>query len=353
MSMQNCHDDVVAFHNEKVTLPNSERTEMRERRDANRRRLNSGLDANGDPRPRECRSQGSYAMRTMVQHPERDYDIDDGVYFDKEQLVGPRGADKTALDAKKMLRDAVAYSRFRREPEVRKNCVRVFYEAGYHVDLPVYRRVRLLGPLGVPTTRLELASSDWKESDPQSVTEWFLDANGRRSPDSSNGGQMRRIVRLVKAFARSRPSWQPRIASGFMITKLVVDCYEPAPGRDDLALYRTIAKICAQLSVSLEIAHPTVPGEMLTHGRDDARARFLAETLQWAVEQLQLCFRQDCSRKDALAKWDRVFATDFFSDRLTCVSSKPATLIGGAYPSRPPRNPPRRAVDKQGGGRYA
>ena len=35
--MKNCHDDVLAFHNEAVTLPNKERTEMRDRRDANRR----------------------------------------------------------------------------------------------------------------------------------------------------------------------------------------------------------------------------------------------------------------------------------------------------------------------------
>ena len=331
MTMYNCHEDLVAFHNEKVTLPNGERAEMRERRDTNRRRLNSGLRAKGEPLPRECRSQGSYAMRTMVQHTDRDYDIDDGVYFDKEQLVGPRGADKTALDAKKMVRDAVAYAGFSREPEVRNNCVRVYYEAGYHVDLPVYRVVEAVGPWGGLNTWHELASTDWKESDPQAVTRWFLDANKNRSPDSLNGGQMRRIVRLLKAFARSRPSWESRIASGFMITKLVVDWYTPVAGRDDLALFQTMSMIQLQLQTGHEIAHPTVPDEMLTEGPDDARARFLAERLQWAIEQLQACRAFGCSRTDALNKWDLVFDTDFFSARFA----------------------PSRAVDKRGGGRYA
>jgi hypothetical protein len=37
-----------------------------------------------------------------------------------------------------MVRDAVDDDKFKKPPEVRPNCVRVFYEAGYHVDLPVY-----------------------------------------------------------------------------------------------------------------------------------------------------------------------------------------------------------------------
>ena len=57
-------------------------------------------------------SQGSYAHHTMVQHPEKDYDIDDGVYFWKDDLKGPRGGDKSASDAKEMVRKAVHDERF-------------------------------------------------------------------------------------------------------------------------------------------------------------------------------------------------------------------------------------------------
>ena len=41
--MMNCPDDVIAYHDEDVTLPRKDRTEMQERRDINRRRLKSGL----------------------------------------------------------------------------------------------------------------------------------------------------------------------------------------------------------------------------------------------------------------------------------------------------------------------
>ena len=77
-------------------------------------------------------------MKTMVRDPDHDYDIDDGVYFRKEDLVGDRGAEMTSLQARQMVRDAVDDGKFKRSPEVRANCVRVFYEKGYHVDLPVF-----------------------------------------------------------------------------------------------------------------------------------------------------------------------------------------------------------------------
>ena len=64
--MFDCSKDVISHHDEKVTLPQAERTKMRERRDANRERLKRGLKNAGKPAPREFVSQGSYAMKTMT-----------------------------------------------------------------------------------------------------------------------------------------------------------------------------------------------------------------------------------------------------------------------------------------------
>jgi hypothetical protein len=43
MTLFDCAKDVLAHHDDKVTLPQSERTVMRDRRDANRDRLKKGL----------------------------------------------------------------------------------------------------------------------------------------------------------------------------------------------------------------------------------------------------------------------------------------------------------------------
>ncbi len=242
--MHDCAADVLAYHGDDVTLGNDERKAMQKRRDANRDRLKDGLDKAAKTTPTEFVAQGSYAMRTMTQHPEMDYDIDDGVYFEKQKLVGPRGGEMTSLEARQMVRDAVDDGSFNTPPSVKKNCVRVQYDAGYHVDLPVYRWIVETTISGQEVSRhAELASSEWTRSDARHVTSWFDGENNRQSPDEDNGRQMRRIVRLVKKFARSRDSWKRAILSGFGITKLVTECYKADVDREDKALRDTMEAI--------------------------------------------------------------------------------------------------------------
>lgn len=362
--MQNCHGDIVAYHNEDVTLPNRERREMRERRDSNRRRLRQGLERDGEPKPVGYRSQGSYAMRTMVQQPDKDYDVDDGVYFDQEQLKGPRGGERSAAEVREMIRKALHDDSFERPPEKLKHCVRVYYKAGYHVDVPVYRRIVEKGMWGNEKHHVQLASTDWKISDPLAVTEWFLDANKAKSPNDDNGGQLRRVVRLLKAFARSRSSWRERIATGFMITKLVVEEYVADADREDRALYDTMTAIRGRLHWNLEIEHPTVAGEMLTKGPDDSQARFLRETLDWAIGELSVLFQWSCSREQALKAWDKTFSTTFFIDRLEVNGTEgrkgggaarraSAGVAAGLLMEGSEGAAAEKPVDKRGGGRYA
>lgn len=355
--MHDCADDVLAHHDEEVTLPQSERTSMRERRDANRDRLKKGLKKNGKPAPREFKSQGSYAMKTMVQDDANDYDIDDGVYFDKEALVGPRGAEMTALQARQMVRDAIDDGSFKTPPAVRTNCVRVYYEAGYHVDIPVYRRVTTKDLLGNETYHYELASSDWKRSDARDVTDWFETENNRQSPDTENGRQLRRVTRQIKKFARSRDSWKDSILSGFGITKLVTECFRGNASREDEAVHDTMKAIRDRLNFNLVVKHPVTPDDTITKGTNDPRAKFLRDRLTEAVDNLAPTFKTDCTREKALKCWDKVFNTTFFINRLDKGKESSAglaaptiltagLLISAAAAAAAP-------VRKEGGGRYA
>jgi hypothetical protein len=126
----------------------------------------------------------------MVRDPDNDYDIDDGVYFRKEDLVGDRGAEMTSLQARQMVRDAVDDGKFNMAPEVRSNCVRVFYEKGYHVDLPVYRRVATSTVFGEKFHYELAASSGWKRSDARDVSGWYEDERAK----SVDGLQLRRSI---------------------------------------------------------------------------------------------------------------------------------------------------------------
>jgi len=355
--MFNCSDDVLAHHNDETTLPFTDRDNMRARRNTNRDRLKDGLSAKGLPSVLEFKSQGSYAMRTMVRHPDNDYDIDDGTYFDAAVLIGSRGGEMTALQARCMVRDAVDNGSFNKAPEVRTNCVRIYYALGYHVDMPVYRRVTTKDFLGNETVHHELASSDWIRSDARDVTEWFEKENNRQSPDSDNGRQLRRMVRLIKKFARSRDSWKGQILSGFGITKLVTERFHGNADREDEALYYTMKGIRDRLQFDLVVRHPVTPGATITKGTDDAKARFLRDKLTEALETLAILHRADCTRENALLAWDRVFCVDTFEERYDAEKARklstPAILTSGLLKSVGQSQPARAAVQKSGGGNYA
>ena len=218
--MKDCDSDIRAYHRERVALTSKQRQTLKDRRDSNRDRLKRGLEKNENPQPKRSVTQGSFAMRTVIHEPENAYDIDDGVVFTKESLKGARGGEKSSLDARKMVRDAVDDGSFKTAPEVKTNCVRVYYNDGPHVDIPVYRELEdWLG-----NTSYELASAEWKKSDPDGVNEWFKSWLSRKR----NNGQKhsRELIRLLKSICKNRQSYS--LPSGFAITVLVEEGYTEA-----------------------------------------------------------------------------------------------------------------------------
>lgn len=310
--MFNCNTEVCDFHNDEVTLNNTQQSEMRDRRDANRKRLKQGLDKNGDPSSDSHQAQGSYAMHTMVQDENNDYDIDDGVVFLKKDLVGSQGADKTALDARKMVCTALDNGSFTTPPQILKNCVRVMYQQGYHVDVPVYRQL--------DDASFELASSDWKGSSPSKVTAWYNKAVCGKSPDGTHGRQLRRITKHLKIYKNSRSSWKVKMPSGFAISVLVVECYF-SDERDDVSLHETMKAIINRLNFNLEVSHP-VRNEKITKGSDDAQTTFLREKLSDAFKDLDILFDADCTRLQALKAWKSVFNHQFWTTQVNDENTK-------------------------------
>lgn len=325
--MFDCAKDLRAFHNDRVTLPKKDQDKMRDRRNSNRNRVKKGLKDADKPAPLEFVSQGSYAMKTMVWNPELDYDIDDGIYFRKEDLVGPRGGEMSPRQAREVMRDAVDDGSFKTAPEVCKNCVRIYYDAGYHVDQPVYRKVVEEDIFGNEIIFYELASgSTWVRSDARDVTNWYED----KRKFSLDGTQMRHINRDLKKFAKSRASWGSRTLSGFAISVLTTEKFSASPAREDVALYNTMNAICARLRWDLEIKHPVTPNGWLTNRPEDSKANFFLEKLESALDDLQPLFEPDCTREKALKCWDKVFNTTFFSDRHEGEKSQASALAAPA-----------------------
>ena len=309
-AMYNFDRELRAFYRECVRLSGAVQGQLRRNRDANRHRIEMVLRERGGPLPLRFIIQGSYAMDTIIQSPNNEYDIDDGVVFASDELVGPRGGKLSPRQVRRMVCEALRDPRFSRQPEMRKNCVRVYYNEGHHVDIPVYRiRKGFFGDI-----YLDIASADdWKRAHPEAVTDWYNKAVVAKSPDGDDGRQMRRITRLLKAFAKSRVSWN--MPSGFVISKLVHDEYVPDAERDDVALYKTMIAIHRRLRHDLEVEHPVL-SEMLTETYEDACMVEFRHRLGEAQNKLSVLFANDCSERGAARAWDSVYGTSYFSDRL-------------------------------------
>jgi hypothetical protein len=343
--LYDCSAEIRKYHDDKVTLPTPERTKMRNRRDANRDRLKSGLKTAGKPQPYAFHSQGSYRMRTMIQVDDLDYDIDDGVYFYKDSLKDPAGTDMSPQDARKMVAAALQDERFNDQPEACENCVRIYYEAGYHVDMPVYR------VSGDDDEVVELASgSQWRKADARGVTDWFESENERLSPKDDGEGQFRRIVRVAKKFTRSRADWKERVPSGLAMTKLASEVFLADKDREDRALRQTMTDMRNRLNRDLVIKHPVVERDTITKGSADPKVIFLRDKLTESLKHLEILDRSDCTRAHALKAWGKFFDDDWFEDQIGDDDGGKAAAAGPAILTSRETYP---VVEKGTGGRYA
>jgi hypothetical protein len=314
MATFDCSKDMDAYHDDKVTLSGDDQTEMRKRRNSGRTRLNNGLERDGFATP-DMYSQGSYRMHTMVQDAANDYDIDDGAYFDDDDLMDKDGVKLTPRAARERVCKALCYDqRFADPAKVHTNCVRQVYTEGYHIDVPVYRVTVENEGKADEKEVYELASGDaWTFSDARAVTRWFEDEIARLNKAHAHeaGAQLRRLVRLTKKQARSRDAWKSKTCSGIVITRLVVDEFVPAPGRDDEALRETWKKIQTRLNRSTIVEHPVNASRLAEE--NDTCVRFFRDKLSDALTTLAVL--DNCTRGEARKAWDTVYDTSFFSSR--------------------------------------
>jgi hypothetical protein len=340
----NCDDDIREYHDDEVNIDSATRTKMRDNRNANRDRMRRGLEKQGDPIPNEHIIQGSYAMKTMVQHKDNDYDIDDGAAFNSAKLVKADRTAKTPLEARKMVRNAlVEGGGLREDPVVKKNCVRVTYAAGHHIDIPVYRRI-LDGNGNV--TKLELASGDdWRDSNPREITDWFAKEEKKNTDENDDEPQLRRMARLMKRYSRSNLDGDS--LCGLVLTILVAEKFTLYPGRDDSAFRVILAGAKARLEGNRVVRNPANFVEVLTKDSDGEKIDALVKRIGETLETLKVLDKPACTKKEARDAWDTTFKTDYFS------KLQDADDDAGRAPYTPSPTEPEKKVNIRGPGTAA
>lgn len=309
MPQYNMHDPINAFYQGHVRLKD-EINRLRGLRDTNLTRLTDGLRELGHPTFVRNLLQGSIAMHTANKSANNDYDIDIAVIFEESDLPD------SPLNARKRVAEAIGRkaSGFSKDPEARTNAVTVWYAAGYHVDIAVYRRkTDWLG-----NEVLEHAGANWTKRDPKAVTDWLIGEVSNQSPAKgllSNPQvapqQMRRVVRWIKAFTRAREGWN--LPGGFIISALVSEFYQPHPNRDDIALYDTLDQIKRRLEGNCEVFNPVNPYQQLTD-----KSKFLTQVdnlrkrLGSVLSKLAVLFDDSCTDQKAKSAWNYMFQHSFW-----------------------------------------
>ncbi|MDF9832358.1 hypothetical protein M2103_000568 [Ereboglobus sp. PH5-5] len=312
------------FYERKIKLPPDMRSMLLDHRKANADRLIARL---GERSPKICigeanfRSQGSFAMNTVIQtrFVNEEYDIDYGVVIRRSQLKNKDGSEMTAQEVREMVRDALKDDRFKRQPKIMSNCVRVFYadedDYAHHVDIPVYREYE--DDNGKTITELA-GQGGWCVSNPTRVNEWLETVVKEKNEQSEDSGsQMRRMIKWLKRFCRSRNAetdtkWD--LPNGMKLTMLIVECF-CANKRDDTAFYDTLVALKNRLVWNLEIenlADTGCPRAKLTKSKADQNVLNLRARIGEALESLIVLFQHDCDEPKARRAWDWVFQSDGF-----------------------------------------
>ncbi len=299
-----------AFYNSCVVLSQSEQTALYHKKDLNVQRLKDGLrEYNEENKTNysvvEVCVQGSMAMSTIIQNDNNDYDIDVGIVFEEKDLgnKGPRATRNIVADA--LYRKTKQFSA---APEVKTSCVRIKYSDGYHVDFAVYRRhYDNLSESWI----YEHAGADWTIRELRGINEWFVTKNDFYE------GKLRKIVRLSKMFCKSRNAWKS-MPSGLLQSIVCEEKLQSEYRRIDELFYYTMKEIVSRIESDTSVVAPVDNNRDLTPRESDRKKMInWKNRLKSKLEDLDVLFKDECTREDALQAWYGFFNNDFWNEQVT------------------------------------
>ena len=286
--MANCNS-LLRDYNDAIKLNSSDEDKLRRSRTALRNRIKEKIKERHGLTPKFF-GQGSFYTQTIIKPEDGDYDVDDGVYF----LYDETPPETPTTFHQRIVKAVDGYTEA--SPTDKDPCVRVSFKAGYHIDLPIYRKV------GDAAPELAHKRDGWLESDPKAFSNWL-----KERVDSD--GQLRRIIRYLKGWKDHRAGSLP---SGLVLTILACDhvCHDD---RDDVALHDTLVAIHDALNDDFSCKRPTTPvGEDLLAGTSETAKTYTLDRLDSFVRSASEAIELE-SRRQACKKWQL-----HLGDRLSC-----------------------------------
>lgn len=290
--MADCHDLFQTFH-DRIKLPPSKKEDLREARDALRKRVKKHFKEVLKSNVPKFWIQGSYAMATIANPLDGEYDIDDGLYLQNLD------ANKDKWPTTSIVHDWICKAvegHTDEDPVDKRTCVRVIYAGQYHVDLPIYGANNSLYYLA------EKGKNGWNESNPKALTEWF------KNEVQAKGEQLRTVVRYLKAWADYKEN-KIKMPSGLFLSVLAGDHYESYE-RDDSSLGATVKNIFGMVSNNFVVNNPVDPKEDLAKHLTEAQKENFKSPLSNLLVSAGKALKED-DKKKASQIWQKELGERF------------------------------------------
>ncbi len=257
--MADLSNEFKTFHN-RVTLSSGKKETLRKARNAIRELIRKYFRENLKVALPKFLGQGSYAMGTTINPIDSEFDIDDGVYLqhldenDSREWPTPETVHLWLVKA--------TNGHTNEKPIDKRTCVRVRYAGQYHVDLPSYSN------LNDEYMLAEKGEKGWHRSDSLALTKWFTENV------KTQGEQLRRIVRYLKAWADFQSGRRGNMPNGLILTVLAAQNFR-ASERDDASLADTANAISNSIYPFFYVYNPIdIEEELTAHLTDEQKSRF-------------------------------------------------------------------------------
>ena len=235
--MANLNDKFQEFYNE-LQITNTKRKALVISHNNLRDKIRSHFEDKHPDYVPKFFIQGSYKMGTAIRTKDDECDLDDGVYFFPKPDVASKTLQSWVYDAVDGTTDA--------SPSHKNKCIRVQYTAGYHIDLPVYRKDN-----NCDDDCPELATRDegYLNSDPRELVKWFEE----RKKDNEV------LIRLISYMKSWCDNTKGKMPPGLAMTILATKNQKMKQDRDDIALRDTLKAIKTTLENNFTCVVPAEP----------------------------------------------------------------------------------------------
>lgn len=245
------------------------------------------------PEPR-FRSQGAYAINTLVNPINGEFNLNDGVYLlhldNQEDRNWPTGATVHGWLLKAL------YNFGRAKIIENGTYVRVQYKGLYNVDLRVYGMLN-------GQVKQAVKGIDWIQCDPHALVQWF------KNHVSSHGEQLLRIIRYVKAWSDFQSLNSEQMPISLLLSVLAVRHFQEN-ARDDVALAYTFKVISKAVISYFSIPNPVDHKEELAGHLSFAQMKRFCTAIEEAAATAVRAIRGYDAREASIL-WQSLFGNRF------------------------------------------